>query len=249
MAAACPGRRAHPVRRFGPRAFALAVLAPGIAFAAFAGPVPPAPDFPRDDTVETVHGVEVADPYRRLEDGKDPVVQSWSEELNSRTLTYLDGLPSRAAVAARLAGMMTNASPYTHQLKARGPHLFGLRSDPSKQQPLLVVMPAAGDLGQARALVDPNRLDPGGGTSILWYAPSPDGRIVAVSLSKGGSEEGMLQLYDTASGRPIGETIDRVHQPTGLGALAWAADSGGFWYTRYPGEEAPKAERRFNVAL
>lgn len=176
-------------------------------------------------------------------------MQRWSDAQNARTRFYLDNLPGRADVEARLATMLRTASPFTSQLKARGAHIFGLHSDPASQQPSLVVMPSSINVSQMRTIVDPNRLDASGGTTIDWYAPSPDGSKVAVSLSRNGSEEGKLHLYDTASGREIGEPIDRVHQPTGLGAVAWAAHGNGFWYTLYPGKEAPPAERRFNVAV
>ncbi|MDT9599178.1 prolyl oligopeptidase family serine peptidase [Sphingosinicella rhizophila] len=249
MSATRTDRRVQSVRRSGLRAIILFTLFLGLAIAAFAGPIPPAPEFPRGTVVETIHHVAVADPYRRLENGDDPAVRAWSDAQNARTRAYLDMLPGRTEVAAKLARMLRTASPYTSQLKARGVHIFGLRSDPTKQQPLLVVMPSSGDVSQARTIVDPNRLDPGGGIMIDWYAPSPDGSKVAVSLSKNGSEEGRLHLYETASGREIGEPIDRVHQPTGLGAAAWAANGRGFWYTLYPGEDAPPAERRFNVAV
>jgi len=79
-----------------------------------------------------------------------------------------------------------------------------------------------------------NTLDPSGTTSIDWYVPSPDGRLVAVSLSVGGSESGDVHLYETASGDEMGEVIERVNGGTAGGDLAWLTDGSGFFYTRYP---------------
>jgi prolyl oligopeptidase len=99
-------------------------------------------------------------------------------------------------------------------------------------------------------LVDPNRLDPSGGTSIDWYVPSPDGSKVAVSLSEGGSERGDARVFDVASGREIGEVVPRVNYGTALGSLAWDADGSGFYYTRYPREgERPAADMDFYVQV
>ena len=70
-----------------------------------------------------------------------------------------------------------------------------------------------------------------------------------MSLSRNGSEDGTLHIYDVASGREIEPPIDRVQYPTAGGAMAWAADGSGFWYTRYPDASAPEAERHFNQQL
>ena len=75
--------------------------------------------------------------------------------------------------------------------------------------------------------------------------PSPDGKLVAVSLSENGSEDGTLHLFDVATGKEIGRAIPRVQYPTGGGSVAWRADSKGFWYTRYPGPDRPAEEQHF----
>ena len=83
----------------------------------------------------------------------------------------------------------------------RGGQLFAMRRQPPKQQPFLVVMPAPDQPDKARVLVDPNELDAKGTTAIDWFVPSPDGKLVAVSLSKGGTETGDVHVYDTDDGQ------------------------------------------------
>src|SRR5262249_56861587 len=87
-------------------------------------------------------------------------------------------------------------------LAVRGSKVFALRRQPPKQQPFLVVMPGPDRPGDARVLLDPNTLDAKGTTAIDWFVPSPDGRLVAVSLSKGGSESGDVHLFDAQTGKP-----------------------------------------------
>ena len=101
------------------------------------------------------------------------------------------------------------------------------------------------DPATARVVVDPNTLDPAGTTAIDWFVPSPDGTMLAVSLSERGSEDGSLHIFDVATGKETGEVITRVQYPTGGGSLAWAADGTGFYYTRYPGPERPAEEQHF----
>ena len=75
------------------------------------------------------------------------------------------------------------------------------------------------------------------------------GSKVAVSLSRNGSEDGVLHVYEVASGRELEPPIEKVQYPTAGGALAWTADGQGFWYKRYPGADAPESERHFNQTL
>ena len=117
-------------------------------------------------------------------------------------------------------------------------------NQPPKQQPMLALMGLSADPAKARILLDPNMLNPNGGTAIDWFVPSPDGSLVAVSLSEGGSENGTLHVYDVATRKEIGDPIPNVQYPTAGGSMAWQADSKGFWYTRYP-TVGPEQDRHF----
>ena len=195
--------------------------------------------------VDHYHGVAVTDPYRWLEDGDSPAVQAWSTTQNDRTRAYLDRLQIRTTLHARLMAAASKTSPSYHALTEAGGMLFSLTVQPPRQQPMVTVMPLSGDTTRARTVVDPNTLDPSGQTAIDWFVPSPDGRLIAVSLSKNGSEDGSVHVFRVATGKQTGEAVPRAQYPTAGGSLAWRADSFGFWYTRYPGTERPEADRHF----
>ena len=121
-----------------------------------------------------------------------------------------------------------------------------MKRQPPKEQPFLVVMPSADKPDQAKTIVDPAVLDAKGTTAIDWYIPSPDGSLVAVSLSKNGSESGDVHIYDTSTAKQVHEVVPRVQNGTAGGDLAWTPDGKGFYYTRYPrGKERPAADRDF----
>ena len=102
------------------------------------------------------------------------------------------------------------------------------------------------DPASGHTVVDPVVLDPKGTTSMDWFQPSPDGRLLAVSLSEGGSERGNVHIFETATGRDTGDTIPRVNYGTAGGSLSWAADGSGVYYTRYPRPgERPVADLDF----
>ena len=61
--------------------------------------VMPPPPSRRDGVVDTLHGVEVADPYRWLEDGASGEVQQWVAAQNRHTRQALDSRSDRSAVA------------------------------------------------------------------------------------------------------------------------------------------------------
>jgi prolyl oligopeptidase len=233
-----------------------APLAPVLVLAAataLAAP-PPEPAGPpaaaKRAIVDTYWRTPVTDEYRWLEDWSDPQVKAWSEAQNAWARRHLDGLPGVAALREEVTRLRSIAIPRYYALAAAGPSLFALVFEPPKQQSWLVVMASEDDPSAPRVLVDPNRLDPSGGTSIDWYVPSPDGSKVAVSLSEGGSERGNARVFETASGREVGEVVPRVNYGTALGSLAWDADGSGFYYTRYPREgERPPADMDFYVQV
>jgi len=217
--------------------------------AAAAATIPPPPPTPAEAVSDVVQGVTVADPYRWLENWSDPKVQDWSAAQNARTRAYLDALPEEKPVKEALTKLISATSPALFQLEARGKRVFAVYSDPKRQQPMLVTLNAAADPKSRKTLLDPNQLDASGHVAIDWFVPSNDGSKVAVSLSRNGSEDGTLHVYDVKSGREIETPIPRVQYPTAGGSLAWAPDDNGFWYTRYPGPEAPEAEQHFNMQV
>jgi prolyl oligopeptidase len=194
---------------------------------------------------DTYHGVAVADPYRWLEDAADPKVRNWSAAQDARTRKYLDSLPQRAPIFQQLFKQISATSSSFAGLRAIGDSIFAVYTQPPKQQPMIAVLGNAVDPANARIIVDPNVINPKGTTAIDWFEPSPDGKLLAVSMSENGSEDGTLRLFEVGSGKATGLVIPRVQYPTGGGSLAWRSDSKGFWYTRYPGPDRPANEQHF----
>ena len=107
-------------------------------------------------------------------------------------------------------------------------------------------MRSATDPAAEKVVVDPNEIDAKGGTEIDYFEPSHDRKLVAVSLSRGGSESGDVHVYDTAKGNELADVIPRVNNGTAGGSVAWRQDNQGFYYTRYPrAGERPAADLDF----
>ena len=190
--------------------------------------------------------VKVEDDYQWLEKDDDPEVQAWSDGQNQRTRAYIDKLPDRAKTEKQLAEWYAKTSPSYSGLVSRPGILFAMKFQPPKQQQVLVTMASANDLKSEKMVLDPNALDAKGTTAIDWFAPSRDGKYVAISISQGGSEDGTLHIYETATGKALPDSIAHVQYPTAGGSAAWNADGTGIYYTRFPRKgERPDSDLNF----
>ncbi len=227
------------------RAIGVVLMLTASVHAVRAGPLayPPSPSRPVQDVYQ---GVTVTDDYRWLEATDSKEVVDWIARQNALTRRSIDALPRRQAIKQELLRMAGSgrASRYAFQL-ASG-RLFAMKFQPPRNQEMLVVLNPNGDVATERIVLDPNRLDRSGKTTIDWFVASPDGRLVALSLSRNGSEDGTLRIYDVATARPLTDSVPRVQYPTGGGSAAWAADGKGLYYTRYPqGSERPPEDANF----
>jgi prolyl oligopeptidase len=203
-----------------------------------AEPKPPVAE--KKPVFDEYHGTKVEDDYQWLENDDDPAVKAWSDAENKRTRAYLDSLSSRNKIEEQLKAWYAKTSPSYSSIVPRPGALFALKNQPPKQQPMLVTLASADDLKSEKVLLDPNHIDSKGTTTIDWFEPSLDGKKIAVSISKGGSEDGTLHFYDGNTGKELGDTIAHVQYPTAGGSAAWNADGSGVYYTRFPraGERA-----------
>jgi prolyl oligopeptidase len=215
-----------PVRR------AAAVL---IVFAAMSlSAAPKYPPAAKKPVTKQYGSVTFRDDYAWLENASDPAVKKWVAEENALTRSILDGVPARGAIAAGLTKLFKAPRITYAYVQARGGRLFAMKSAPPKEQSTLIVLDNPNDSKSERVVFDPTAADPSGATSTDFYIPSLDGKRVAISLSKNGSEDGDVHIFDVDSGREVGDVVEHVNYPTAGGGVAWNADGSGFWYTRYP---------------
>lgn len=183
--------------------------------------------------VNEYHGTKVTDDYQWLEDPKAPEVKAWIDEQTKAARAHLDALPGRDALKARIRGIMSAVSGATYDIQKAGKLLLAVRFQPPKQQGFLIALTSPND-EKPRVLVDPNEMDPKARTTIDWFEVSPDNKLVAVSMSEGGTENGSVHLWEIESGKKLADVVPFAHSGTAGGTLAWAGDSKGFYYTRHP---------------
>jgi prolyl oligopeptidase len=204
------------------------------------------PKAARHPIATTYWGTKVIDDFQYLERPGDPAVERWARGQDSFTRAWLSKHPERRAIANRIVHLTHSNSPDYYGAVARKGRVFLMKEEPPKEQPFLVTVTSPSDLGTERTIVDPNAIDTSGGTSIDFYTPSLDGRFVAISLSKNGTEDGTLYFYETETDARLPDSIPRVNGGTAGGSATWNADASGVYYTRYPAPgERPEADLPF----
>jgi prolyl oligopeptidase len=197
---------------------------------------------------ETLHGVEVTDPYRWMEDGGQEFT-GWLKAQDAYARGVLERIPGRQKIAAELQALATaRGVGITQPRRVGNRYFYRKRNVATEQVPKLYVREAA--TGAERLLADPVTLQDGHAPwAIDDYAVSPDGRYVAYLATAGGSSVGTLHVVEVANARALPDTIDRVFSFT---SVFWRPDSRAFTFTRLrapapgaPSEDAPTCPTTF----
>ena len=195
------------------------------------------PPADRDDVVETLHGVTVADPYRWLEDPDSERTRRWVAAQNDLSRPYLAGLPSRKWFADSLAAIL-GAPSIGVPRKRGGRYLFTYNDGTRDQDSVHVADDLSALATGGRPLVDPLEFSPDGRVSISGATLSPDGTLVAYGVSEAGSDWVTWRVRDVATGADLPDALThaKFHWPQ------WLPDGSGFLYWAYPGHARTSGE-------
>lgn len=223
----------------------LALVLTSMAFAQS----PSAPPPTRVDPVtDTIHGVEVIDPYRWLEgDNSDPSnmgkvneeVAAWTDAQNAYTRQLLDNVPGRKAMEDTLRPLMQVGSVSAPVM--RGKRYFYTKREGTQNQPRIFVRESHD--GTPRLLLDPTQIDPTGLTALGGYWPSQDGTLMAFGLYRAGDENTTIYVMDVATGKWLNDQISNR-----AGVVQWMPDNSGFFYEKLADINNPySAQIRYHV--
>jgi prolyl oligopeptidase len=186
----------------------------------------------KSDQVDVYHGVSVPDPYRWLEDDNAEETKAWVAAQNKVTFAYLNAIPDRDALKARLTKLW-NYERFSVPAKHGGRYFF-TRNDGLQNQGVLFMMPSKG--AEPRMLLDPNTLSPDGTVALTSTAVSDDGRLLAYGLAAAGSDWQEWKVRDVATGKDLDDLVRWVK----FSRADWTKDGKGFFYSRFaePDEKA-----------
>jgi prolyl oligopeptidase len=215
------------------RLAALAIMIPTLVAAQGPGPFK-YPDARRADTVETLHGRAVPDPYRWLEDPNSDETKAWIAAENRVTFGYLEQVPARAKIKDRLTRLW-NYERFGTPSREGDWYIFA-KNDGLQNQSVIYKTKAID--APAEILIDPNALSSDGTVALGSLSFSDDGKRLAYSLSASGSDWLEWRVRDVATGRDLPDVL----KWSKFSSAAWLKDGSGFFYSRF---DAPKEGETF----
>ena len=199
------------------------------------------PESRRVTQTDTYQGVQVADPYRWLEELDAPDTAAWVKAQNAVTEPFLARIPRRAAIKQRLTELW-NYERFSIPVR-KGARYFLQRNDGLQDQDVLYVMD--GLAGEPRVLIDPNTLSEDRTVSLGEFAPGPDGSLVAYSISDGGSDWRTWRVRDVTTGRDRDDRLDAIK----FTEPSWSPDGRGFYYSLYPRDPQGRGDDSKQVSI
>ena len=190
----------------------------------------------RVDVVDTLHGTEVADPYRWLENADDPEVQAWVDQRNGAFDGYTGGLEQRQWLYDRFQYLWRyddESTPSPCLLSDRVIY----RTKQAEQDKWVVHMK---DGETDKVLLDPNEWEPT--ETLAGFTPSPDCRYAVFGKAKAGDENPQLAVLDLDTLEVGADTFQGWRQR----GVTWKHDNSGFFYSAWPLEgEVPEGEHHY----
>ena len=184
--------------------------------------------FPAKNVPATFFGTVVDDPYRALEDVKNPEVTAWAKAHADHARTQLESISGYKQLHARVAELDNSTTSVIGSVgrDAKG-ILFFTRRGAADNTFKLYRRDASGN---ETLLVDPDdwQKETGKPHAINYFVPSPDGKLVAFGVSSVGSEDASIYVMNTVTRQRIGEPIDRAQYPE----ISWRPDSRSFFFLR-----------------
>ena len=207
------------------------------------------PKAARGPVVDEYHGTKVPDPYRWMET-PGPEVTAWVTAQNALSQPYLDAIPARDAIRARLTTLW-DYDQYGYSWldeKARVPFKRGERyfyvEKSGKQNQGVLYWASAAD-APPRVLIDPNTLSKDATASLADFSISRDGRYVAYAVSDGGTDWDTWHVREVETGNDLPDRIG----DTKFTGVSWMPDANAFFYSRYPKGTDGKGDDQKQVSV
>lgn len=196
---------------------------------------------PRVSQVDVYHGVEVADPYRWLEELDSEQTAEWVEAQNEISRPYLESIPQRTAIKERVTELWDYERyglPFTE-----GGRYFFTRNSGLQDQSVLYAAESLGE--KPRILIDPNTFSEDATIALASYSVSPNGRLIAYAVSDGGSDWKTWKIRDVGTGEDLPDHLGF----TKFSDVSWTRNSAEFYYSRYPQGADGKADASAGVSI
>ena len=184
------------------------------------------PETKKVDTVDVYFGTEVADPYRWLEDDRSPETEAWVKAENKVTFGYLDKISFRDAIKQKLEKIWNYekiGAPFKE-----GDYTYFYKNDGLQNQYVIYRYKTGEDPSTASVFLDPNTFSEDGTTSLGGVNFSKNGKLLAYSISEGGSDWRKVLVMDAETKKIKEDTLKDIK----FSGMSWLGNK-GFYYSSY----------------
>ena len=194
------------------------------------------PPFTRVEPVtEVLHGVEITDPYRWLEDQNSPRTRKWIDEQTAYTRAYLDAIPGRDRIRKRVEELL--AVEVVSEPRKAGNRYFFMKRKPDREQAIIAMREGIGE--EEVVLLDPAGRGEGDSTALDIVGSSPSGEYLAYAVRHEGTDSAILEILDV---QRRAQLPDRLPSED-CGAPIFSPDGRGFHYIRPPKVTLPQGSK------
>jgi prolyl oligopeptidase len=188
------------------------------------------PETRKDTVTDTYWGVVIPEPYRWLEDDRSEETGNWVIAQNNVTNAYLEQIPFRNALKERMTELQ-NYPKYGSPRKVNDKYYF-FKNDGLQNQSVLYELDSLN--AEPKVLLDPNKLSDDGTVALSSTSFSNDGKYLAYSISKSGSDWNEIFIMEVATRTLLPDHIEWVK----FSGISWQGD--GFYYSAYGKPEKGK---------
>ncbi|OUS01550.1 S9 family peptidase [Flavobacteriales bacterium 33_180_T64] len=184
------------------------------------------PESKKVDTVTNYFGTNIKDPYRWLEDDRNEETESWVKSQNKATYGYLDNIPYREELKERLSKLWNYekvGAPFKE-----GDYTYFYKNDGLQNQYVIYRYKTGEDPSAASVFLDPNTFKEDGTISLGGTSFSKNGKILAYSISEGGSDWRKILVMNTETKEIVEDTLIDIK----FSSMSWYKNE-GFYYSSY----------------
>lgn len=157
----------------------------------------------KGDVVDVLHGVEIADPYRWLEDQESEETRAWIDEQNKFTDSVLEQLPGRDEMTelfTKLAKIDTITTPF----ETGGRYFYNKRL---ADQDLNVIYMREGLEGEETVVIDPHTMSEDHSVSVNMADVTDDGKFMVYAVRQGGKDEVEYRIRNIDTGEDLADVL------------------------------------------
>ena len=178
------------------------------------------------DHVDTYHGVEVADPYRWLEDDRSTETGEWVKAQNDITFGYLDNIPFKNELQERIE-KLNDYEKISAPFK-EGAYEYFYKNDGLQDHSIVYRTTLGEEDGTPEIFLNPNDFSADGTTALRGINFTKDGTLSAHMITEGGSDWRKVIIMEVASKKVLEDTLVDVK----FSGISWKGNE-GFYYSSY----------------